>query len=503
MPKPTADLVKTGKHLRFFYQRLGAAPNHPNFYAGIRGEYITIEEVSNPVRGGISPINVHDPNSIGRYQRVGSQVEAPEFPTATVQFMQNHGGIPRQLYNLGDCVTTFYQVAGKCQDLSDFGRTNYDYIKIMSDGQVTEQSEGGTSFDGDEGIIDSPNFTFGTVYTVGALNFGEEAATAVTLPVVDVVYGGRLECGVCGPENDGTKLIYALVNNAAGTAPVVVWTNDGGGTWASATITGTDENDAPQAIGIANNKLVVLTNDGTDSSLWVATLNSLSGAPSAFTAVTSGFVSSNVANDMVIESPRSIWFAADNGYIYKSTNVLNGVSVADAGDATTEDYQRVDTRDGVVLLGATNGAVVYSLNQGTTWAATTNDAGSATITAVSVVSANLWMVGSGTTVYYTNTRGETAWSTVVISSGTVNDIVFPTNEVGYVLATESGAGVIYQTIDGLQQWDRDTLTGATTAARLAYPVVSNLAVATNNVTIGGAGASTDGILIQGAATVVG
>ncbi|MCA9980760.1 MAG: hypothetical protein KDD89_08005, partial [Anaerolineales bacterium] len=472
MPKPTADEVKTSKHLRFFYQKDGASPYAPVAYAGAEGQYITIEEVANPKSGGISPINVHDPNQIGKYKRVGRQIDAPDFPTATVQFMQLHGGVPIQLYNLADCPVTFYQVTGKCQDLSDFSRSNYDYVKILSDGEATDQSEGGASFDSDEAIMDSPSFTFGAAYTVGALNFGEEAATAVTLPVVDVTYGSNIECGACGPQDDGTQLIYALVSADTGTPAVVVWSNDGGATWTSATITGAADTDIPQAIAVVGQKLAVLTNDGTDSSIWYTNLDTLTGAPGAFVEVQTGFVSSNVANDMVVESPRAIWFAGDNGYIYKSSNISQGVTVSDAGDATSDDLNRVDARDGVVLLAGAGGTVVYSLTNGDNWQVTANDAGASALTAVSVVSANLWMVGSGTTVYYTRSRGAKAWDSAVISSGTINDIQFVTNEVGYILATESGAGVVYETISGGSQWERDALPVATTAVRLSYPNVS-------------------------------
>ena len=503
MPKPTADLVKTGKHIRFFYQKNGASPYDPLAYAGVEGTYMTIEEVTNPKSGGISPINVHDPNRIGKYQRVGRQIDAPDFPSATVQFMQLHGGIPRQLYNLADCPVTFYIVAGKCQDLSDFGRFNYDYVKILSDGEVTDQSEGGTSFDGDEGIIDSPSFTFGAAYVVGALNFGEEAATAVALPVVDVVYGSNIECGVCGPQDDGTQLIYAVVNAAVATPPIVVWSNNGGATWSTAAITGSAATDLPQAIAVAGTKLLVLTNDGTDSSVFYTTINALTGAPGTFVEVQTGFVASNFANDMVVESPRAIWFAGENGYIYKSTNIVQGVAVSEAGDVTTEDFNRIDARDGVILLAGDGGTVVYSLTNGDNWQLAAIDAGVANLTSASVVSANLWLVGSGTTVYYTRSRGAKAWDTSVLSSGTINDIVFVTNEVGYVLATEGSTGVIYQTISGGSQWEREVLPVATTARRLAYPNVSNLAVASGNVLIGGAGATTDGALLQGVSTVRG
>jgi hypothetical protein len=499
----TADEVRTGGNLRFFYQLRGASPFNQIQYAGVDGQYITIEEVSNPKSGGISPINVHDPNNIKKYKRVGRQAEAPDFPTADVQFMQGHGGIPRQLYDLADCVTTFYQVAGRCQDLSVFSRGTYDYIKILSEGEVTDKTEGGTGFDADEGIIDSLPFTFGNIYPVGPLNFSNEGTTAVARAVVDVAYGSRIECGNCGTEDDGTQKIYALITNAAANPPVVVYSTNGGTTWATATITGSADTDIPKAIGVVSNKLVVLTNTATTSSLFIADINPLTGVPGAFTLVTTGFVTNNPAQDMVIENARAIWFAADNGYIYKSTNLLQGVTVSEAGNATANDLARIDARDGAIVAVGQSGTVVYSLNRGENWVATTNAAGASTLTSVSVVTATLWITGVGTTLYYTRNRGESAWNTAVVSSGTIADIVFPTTEVGYILAAETGVGVVYMTTNGGEQWERKALTGASTAARLAYPEVGNLAIATNNVFIGGIGVAPDGILLQGVATVIG
>jgi len=503
MAKPLNDEVRTGGNLRFFYQMRGASPYNALQYAGVDGQYITIEEVTNPKSGGISPINVHDPNNIKKYKRVGRQSEPAEFPTATVQFMQGHGGIPRQLYDMADCTTTFYQVAGRCQDLSVFSRSTYDYIKVLSDGEVTDQTEGGSGFDTDEGVIDSPSFTFGNVYPVGGLNFSNEAATAVARAVVDVTYGSRIECGNCGVEDDGTQKIYALITNAAATPPIVVYSVNGGATWSTATITGSADTDIPKAIDIVNNKLVVLTNTATTSSLFIADINPLTGVPGAFTLVTAGFVTTNPAQDMVVENARAIWFAASNGYIYKSTNLAQGVTVVEAGNATANNLTRIDARDGVIVATGASGTVVYSLTRGDNWIATPNTAGVAALTSVSVVSANLWLVSAGTTLYYTRNRGESAWDSAVVSSGVIADIVFPSNEVGYLLAAEGGAGVIYMTANGGEQWERKLLTGASTAARLAYPEVSNLAIAVNNVIIGGVGTAPDGILLQGIATVIG
>ncbi len=42
------------------------------------------------------------------------------------------------------------------------------------------------------------------------------ARTLIDREVLDVVYGTRQMCGNCGPENDGSKWIYAITRSSGG-----------------------------------------------------------------------------------------------------------------------------------------------------------------------------------------------------------------------------------------------------------------------------------------------
>ena len=91
MPLPTADEILTQQHKRYYYQIYGPGPENRVYYGGLDGQYLNIESVDNPQRGDISPINVGDPRRNKAYRRVGRKVSPPDFPTATINFLQAHG----------------------------------------------------------------------------------------------------------------------------------------------------------------------------------------------------------------------------------------------------------------------------------------------------------------------------------------------------------------------------------------------------------------------------
>jgi len=517
MPLPTADIIVTQQHKRYFYQLLGAAPENRLYYAGQDGQFMTIENATIP-DGDISPINVGDPARTKKFKRVGQEISPPDFDTFTVNFLQHHGAIPRQLYDMRNCLTTFYEITENCKAPSILSRKASDYVKILSNGQVTSTTAGGSAFDSDSMVQDDLDFTsLSGVYVVAGMSVGEKAAIEVASEVVDIVYGSKVECGNCGSSDNGTEKIYAALNNTTaspGVGPSVLYSLDELATSTVVAINGATSNDIPVAIDIAGQYLIVVYNDGGTGGYFISQINQITGIPGTWTRVTTGFNSGNAPNDIYVATPREVYFCGVGGYVYKSENVLNGVTVLDAADTTSENLNRIDGQEETIVAVGDGAAVIYSVNRGDTFTVATNAPAAFSIDALEVMDSFRWWVGdSEGDISWTNNRGETAWNSTTLPTATagaltaIQDIVFATDEVGYIVGTAAGpTAVFYATIDGGVNWDVDgsvnTFPTMDRVNRLAWPMVENRAVASNNLAFAGlAGNGTDGIILLGVAPV--
>ena len=313
MPKITADEINTQKHVRWFVQPGGPGPFNPSYYSGQDNAYMTIETADNPRTGGISPINVHDPTRVGVYRRIGRSVEAADFPSATVLFYQSKNVLPRHLTTLPDCFSNFYMVVGDCRDLSDFVNGWSSYVKVFSIGEVTEITEAGSAFDSDDALQDELQYTYNAIYNVGKLGFGEEAAVEVYSELIDVTFGNRVQCGSCGPADNGTKLIYAVSDNtiaSVGEPPAITYSTNGkDGPWTTTNINGAASTDVPKAIAVVGQFLIVVFEDAAAGGYFYAEINAITGVPGTFTKMATGFVSGKAPQAVYVASAREIWFA--------------------------------------------------------------------------------------------------------------------------------------------------------------------------------------------------
>jgi photosystem II stability/assembly factor-like uncharacterized protein len=508
MPLMTIDEVVTEGHIRFWLQfgaEVGAAPTNEMLYAGTDTQYLRIGEVTAPVRGDITPINVPDPHRLKRFRRAGKMEEPPDLPTFPVAFLQKHGSIPRQLYNLGDCPVTLYRLVGTCKDLGDFEKGWTDYVLIHSNAIATERTLGGVgAFDSDDQIEDEVNFTADAVYPVGRLSADVELdeATYASVTSIDAVYGTPDTCSSC---REGTEHIYAVGSN--GTSHNVYYTLDSGATWnvlsleVSATTT-------PTAITIAGNYLIVTYDGGgaAKGGYFLSVIDSTSGIPGTATKIDNGFVVGEAVNDVWALSPRRVFFAADAA-IYKSVNLANGATVVESSAA---DFLRIDgvRQSGggsVIVAGDNAGGVAYSLDDGETWTDATSPGGQ--ITAIAVLSdKRIWVATDDPTLQFTSDLGQT-WTDFDLPQPdgailSIVDIIFATDEVGYITAGVEGTGAgqydLYATINGGEMWTvgESRFTGtqhfSITMGRIAVPESESAAINANNLL---AAAGADGLYI--------
>lgn len=510
-----ANVIVMQRHKRYFLQPGGAGPSNPLYYSGVDGAYMTIESTTVPRLGGVSPVIVHDPGSVGRWQTINTQREAPDLPSATVNFLQRRGVLPRHLTTLGDCPATFYEVSGDCKDLSDFNYGWSDKVKVLSAGVATSVDEGGSAFDSDEKVQDDVEFTFETVYHIGRLNVSDRASVTVYSELVDAVYGSNDRCADCGPANDGTKWVYALMKNTVaspGQAPSVVYTTDGGTTWTDDSIDGAASTDVPKAIGIAGNKLVVLTYVAASTgAIFYATINDKTGVPGTWTKTTTGLVSAKAPTDMWIESARSIWICGDGGYIYHSGDITTGVTAVIAGTLSTNNMARIDGFDDTVVAVGANDTILVSADRGENWSTATTSSGLAGLQALCVYNEDRWFVGDSAGEVACTEDGGNTWATKTLPGPTalaaIRDVVFITDEVGWIAASSSSpAAVLFWTNNGGRSWGlgEPRLKNVPTVdyiSRFAWPAVQNVNLAVNRlIMVGLAGNGSDGALLVASST---
>jgi len=515
MPTTQSNETYTQNFIRAFTQRGGPSPSNLVRYAGLDEQYLMVGDISRPDRGGINAINVNDPRVRGLFSRTGVTIDAPDIPSNSLTFKQKINGVPWYQFRL-NCPINVYESVGQCFDPSD-PLNGWNTLTILSRGLSTDKTyQGRTPFDGSDETTAEIAFSWlGDVYTVGGIALGEQDSIGVTTEVVDGVYASAAVCSDCGPSNDGTKWIYELQQTAGGSSAVngvVMYSVDYGATWSSSAITGLAVGSLVTAIDIVGQYLVVVCK--TENAYYVSQINNMTGAPGAWTKVSTGFVSTKTPNDLWVESPTAVYFVADGGYIYKSTSILAGVTVLNAGNATTNNLNRIHGAGGtIVAVGASN-TILYSTNKGQTWAAPAAGVTGAH-SAVAVVTPLIWWVGTLDTsgkVWYTETAGA-IWTQLVLPGAAltaIQDIVWPTNECAYIAATRTGpTAAIFQTTFGGAVWGESntsrlpgTLPTFGRANRIAVPTTPDLMINAGYFAISGLGGGlVDGIIYIGAEPV--
>lgn len=516
MPKLQRNDIYTQRMSRLFFQFGGAYPDNQLQYYGLNAQYAMLDGV-NQSYGGVDPIYVKDPIVTDKYQIVGRQRNVPDLATANLTLMEKIGSLPRDLGERG-CGFNLYRPVGNCKSLADFNN-GWDYVEIYAE-CIPEERDGGDVFpqDGDEALTNAYSLKIADVYKVGQIAFGERAAAQVDREIVDLVWGGGASCGDCGPDDDGTRRLYAVQKGSGAGSPGILAeviyisrNKDGSTTVYEYPISTFTTSQDPSFIAIIGDYLVV--GSQAYGGYVYAQINSLDGTLGSFTGVTTGFNVSGGPNDIYVPNPFEAFICGQGGYIYRLTDVTAGVSTLDAGSTTSQNLNRIDGEGSTIVAVGAAAAVVYSQDNGASFQASAAAPGAAALTAVAVKDEYHWWVG-GSSRYYTRNSG-TTWTQAAISgASTITDIVFATQEVGYTLYNTSAPACRLQaTIDGGERW-ADIGNGQVTSRlqglpsfqlgnRLAYPDATTQ-ISCAFLALGGrAGAAgTDGQLLIGTSNLL-
>jgi hypothetical protein len=447
----SADQVRTMQMVRFFQQVGGAAPGNIAYLLGSDDAQIGyITGGSIPQSGSVDPIWSPDPANPREYVLRGRTKAAPGLPTWTVEYAEYHQAIARQLTRLR-CAVTFYEVAGRCERLDDLNR-GWNQLLIRAGG-IAQDSDPGARAGGsdDSALMSSVPFTGERVYPVGPLGFGDEAATQVVQEVIDGVYLPAQTCGECGLENDGSRVSYYVTRANVGSPAApgqIVYSTDYGVTWQTDLIDSIGSTNAPDGIDTMSGYLFVWVR--ATPAIFYTPINKDTAQPGAWTSLTTGAYRDCWVNG------RTAWFVGDASIIHRTRDITVAPTLIDNGAGV--QLNRIHGRGQTIVAVGQSGVVRASQNGGISWSSVTVIPSTPALNAVQVLTSKRWIVGTATGLLYVTEDGGNTWTAKAFpgsNAGVVRDVVFVTQEVGYILHDATSTAWLVCTIDGGNTWTRD------------------------------------------------
>jgi hypothetical protein len=460
----TRDQVRTKQQQRIFIIRGGAGPGRaPAFYGTAGADYFAFTGAKIPLSGGYEPINVGDPRNLKEYKVAAMSTSAPDLAGGTLELLEPIGK-PGFAWTSGLLCKLTKLIAGGngCKDPSNLNQ-GWSTLEIWPDGKPVDIDGGDRShFSDDDQVSTSINYVYPRrPYMLGEFVLAQAPTATLVRAVNDVVYGAVSRCTDCGPANDGATWLYGIMVGFTAIKPSLVYSTDGGATWATSEVTPAAVNELPVAVKwIPGRNSVFILSPQTNGAYYVADVNQMTGVPTGFIGVTTGFLASGAPTDVYIYNDQAFICGALGSIQRVAQWGADPTLLATVG---ANSWARIDGDDAgfIAVLASTNRIVGFSPNGGQNWATATTAPGAAgTGTALEVIDNQTLLVGlSNGEVYYTENRGET-WTKIStgLSFTAISDIKFATREVGYIAGTLGGAQVVATTFDGGKSW---SLTGST------------------------------------------
>ena len=406
----------------------------------------------------------------GAWDRVGDVSAPPDAPTtsftellprATASFLE-------QLRKSGE---PFAVHAIIHQNADPQNYTRWESKEVLDGVVLTSFTRNEAEGEDDDLVSVEAEAQFAAADRLFPLYFGEKAGSQITKAVVGVA--------VYPPDDRGdpSRVAIYAVQKVDTSAPKLVYSRDGGASWTAVTLTalGTDE---PNDIAVVGEYLLIVS--ATGGAYYYAPLTD----PTAWTKVTSGFVSGKGPTAIYAPAVGDIFLAAQGGYLYHLTIPGRAVTVLEAGNLTTQNLADIGGAGETVVAVGANNAVLVSGNGGRTWAAPTGPAAGVALNAVAVWDAQTFWVG-GDKLYYTD-DGAASWLEVplgVTGLTAVKALAFAPDlrAVGYVGVQTGSTTQVLRTTDYGAEWETVSLRGYATNNE----AVNALAVSGPNFVVAG------------------
>lgn len=486
---------------RVFIIKYQAGPEHvPDFM-----DWAAAGGVEQSV-GDSTRIEVPSVTEYGAYDVVGEIPGAVENATISIMFQDRHSLSTILDLARRRCPLDLQIHVGRCKDPRDFDG-GWDKIRVLEAARVTKYAtdeEGSLASGDNDKVTETDDFSALNFYEIVPLTYAARAGNSVTSEVKVVVVCDKPSCGECGEPSSGCEKVYAVLGPAGsspGLKPSVVYSDDGLTSDAVSSITTFDVGNDPFDADCVGTNLVVT--DPTGLLLHYADLEDILDGTAVWASTATGLVAAKGPQGIDSYSPRDTWIVGKGGYIYFTTDPTNGVTVQDAGVATTQDLNAVFafSINLVVAVGNSN-AVVFTENGGDAWSSVTGPVPGVNLLSIAVRTESEWWVGANNgKLYYTIDKGS-HWTEKTFpgsGSGSVRDIVWASDTVGYLAhKTTTPTGRILRTISGGYSWYVAPEGQATMPAGGGFNSLAVCIKEPNVVYAGGlATGGIDGILVKG------
>jgi hypothetical protein len=461
--------------------------------------------------GDVTAIECPSPTQYGKFVEVGQTKGATSRPTTTLtsRYMASIESTLLRVAKRG-CALDFQVHIGACQNPSVFN--DFDKAIILEGVQASNYGTddlSAISSDENNPVNETMDISAKDIYEVLKLSFSEKAGSVVANELVDVVICDSISCGECADESVGCGKIYAITTTVAGspgTPPDVVFSLDGGVTWYAHDVDTTTGN--LKGVACVSDYLVVV-DDTTPFMHYVAKGDVIGTGDPAWAGVSTGFVAGKAP--LAIKSVgNKAFIVGTGGYVYLlDLDPSVGVTVLDAGIASTADLLAVDALDENFAVAVGKDGDIIKTENGEDWTAVGSPVNPTTwINCVAVKSVNEWWIGTNGIgmskgLLFFTTDGGVTWTQKGFSgsgTGDVEDIVFATPSVGYMShTTAAGKGRIFRTYDGGYSW---TILPETQGTMPAADKFNSLAACADDVNfvvgVGLGDNASDGIVVIGA-----
>lgn len=403
-------------------------------------------------------ITVPDPNSFNRDISAGTVQSADERATLSIGIRNTSQASILLNWKNRNCRVDIFALSGQCGNPQDFTEGGEKWL-FFPDGRISShayENMGAYGRDENNPTNESVDMTAEDYWEL--LNMGQERigsdVTAREIYTVDVYTGN--ECENCPDKCDRILAVMAGANATPGTQPILLYSDDGGEVFSQQTIDTLFSNEDVPDAEIVGGDFVIITNAGNE--LHYTNIELLFDGSNSWSQSDSGFVVGHGPNAIRSADARHTWIVGDGGYIYFAKNIKTGVTVQDAGAATTQNLNAVDAygNEHVLAVGDSN-AVIYTENGGVSWKSVTGPAVGVSLGAVWVWDEETWLVGEGAggngKLWLTANNGRT-WSEVSLPNtyDRIYKILFVSEAEGYISASAGGQSYVLRTITAGNEW---------------------------------------------------